>query len=117
MSHNHTQYEDDATRFSFTLTLDAAALTDEMSNAIYALDIDDALIGESGGVVYIDFDIEGICYADAIFNMVEAVEKALPGVFVTGVHPPGEDAIEEANAFLKTRASKQRANWERLLKT
>lgn len=103
MSHEKRTRESDGIRYQFTLTLSATELTDDISNAIYALELDEALVGESSGCVYIDFDIAGPSFADAILGAIKLVENALPDVNVTGVHPPGEDAIEGANLYLKAR--------------
>lgn len=103
---------EDRARYSFTLRLSATELTEQIVNTIYGLGLDDVLVGESRGSVYVDFDVEGASFADAILNAIESVENALDGVKVTGVHPPGEDAIEDANSFLRTRNNPKL--WERL---
>ncbi|HEY5315799.1 MAG TPA: hypothetical protein VIK18_24940 [Pirellulales bacterium] len=112
-----TDHQDmpERTRYAFTLALSATELTDEIASAIYALGLDDALVGESGGNVYVDLDIEDTCYADAIINSIQKVERALPGTRVIGVHPPGKDTIEMVNAYLKTRGSQASAQWGKLL--
>ncbi|HEX4143510.1 MAG TPA: hypothetical protein VHY91_08160 [Pirellulales bacterium] len=103
------------TRYAFTLVLSAAELTDEIASAIYALGLDDALVGQSAGSVYVDLDVEDACYADAIVNSIQQIERALPGTRVIGVHPPGRDTIELINAYLKTRGSETSAQWSKLL--
>ena len=102
-------------RYAFSLTLSATELTDEMANAVYELDLDDALIAESDNRVHVDFDVESTNYSASILHAIETVERALPGVKVIEVHQPGEDAVLLANVLLKARGNQSLDDWNRLL--
>jgi hypothetical protein len=98
-------------RVVFTLVLSAAELTDDIANAIYGLGIDDALVGQADGRVFVDLDIEEASYADAIVNCIDKIESVLPDIKVIEVRPPGADSIELVNAYLKARGSKEHTFW------
>jgi hypothetical protein len=76
------------TSFEFTLLVEGGDLqTDESEDALFEAGCDDATIGLTAGVQYMQFDREARSLADALVSAITAVEKAVPSVQVVRVAP------------------------------
>jgi hypothetical protein len=75
--------------YEFTLILDLndLELTDEVMGAFYESGLDDALIGESAGVIFADFSREASDVLDAVVGAIQQVEKTPLGVRVIRTEP------------------------------
>ena len=68
--------------WAFTLIVEGKDLqSDETFDALFEAGCDDALVGRTNGVQYMDFDREALTLADAVLSAVNAVES-VPGVRV-----------------------------------
>ena len=71
--------------YQFTLVVDGPDLQDgEHVNALYESGCDDALVGRSYGVQYLDFDRGAPSLAAAVLSAVAAVER-VEGVELVGL--------------------------------
>jgi hypothetical protein len=93
--------------YEFTLVVKGADIqTDEALNALYESGCDDATVGSSGGVQYLDFDREAPSYAEAVSSAIDTVEKAIPGATVARVLPDDFVTLAEiAHRTGRTRES------------
>ena len=68
--------------WAFTLIVEGEDLqSDETFDALFEAGCDDALVGRTNGVQYMDFDRDALTLADAVLSAVNAVES-VPGVRV-----------------------------------
>lgn len=89
--------------YSFVLILGGVESVDEKTaNALFEAGCDDALFGTTNGTAYLDFDRLADSAVAAIMSAVADVER-VPGLRVVQVVPPGEQAIELVNAYLRLR--------------
>ena len=66
----------DLTTHTFTLIVEGPDLTDpDVADALFEAGCDDALVGRSHGVQFVDFDREAECIEDAVLSAVTAVES------------------------------------------
>lgn len=69
--------------FTFTLMVEGPDLqADELVDALYEAGCDDALVGRSGGVQFLDFDREADSIGEAVLSAVADV-KSVEGLMVT----------------------------------
>jgi hypothetical protein len=95
------------TTFEFTLLVEGGDLqTDESQDALFEAGCDDATIGLTAGVQYLQFDREARSLADALVSAITAVEKAVPGIRVVRVAPDEYVTLAEiARRIRRTRES------------
>lgn len=76
--------------YRFTLIVEGAELqTDEHVDTLFEAGCDDALIGATDGVQYLDFDREGKTAGDAVLSAIADIERAVPGARVVRVADGG----------------------------
>ena len=84
--------------FQFTLIIDGADFEDaEFSDAVFEAGCDDALIGRSGGVQYVDFDREADSFEKAAFSAVHDLEM-IDGIRVVRLADAGLVSMAEIAA-------------------
>ncbi len=72
----------------FTLIVEGPDLQDgSYADALFDAGCDDATIGRVAGVQFLDFDREAESLADAVFEAVEAIERAVPEARVVHLEP------------------------------
>jgi hypothetical protein len=92
---------------TFTLVLvGLRELTDEVADALYQADCDDALVGSRDGVVFLDFDREAPSFREAVLSAIADVERAGTGARVAHVEPDDLVTMSEiARRLRRTRES------------
>lgn len=94
------------TTYEFTLLVEGGDLqTDESQDALFAVGCDDATIGLTAGVQYLQFDREARSLADALVSAITAVETAVPGVRVVRVAP--DEYVTLAEIARRTRRTRE----------
>lgn len=98
--------------YQFALIVEGADLqSDEMFDAVFEAGCDDALVGCSDGVQFVDFDREAPSAGEAIRSAIAALE-GLPGVTVVRVAGAdllsNSDVVARINAELELRRSSGR---------
>ena len=73
-------------RYSFELVLSVSEITEELTDAIYKLEIDSLLVGSRNGNVYIDCYVEGTSFNKSVKRLTDVVENALNGITVIYVN-------------------------------
>ena len=96
--------------WSFTLIVEGKDLqSEETFDALFEAGCDDALVGRTNGVQYMDFDREALTLADAVLSAVNAIES-VPGVRVVRLDDAGlvsmsETACPDEDLFAALTAS------------
>lgn len=86
---NGARGTDDMSVFTFTLVVEGPDLqTDEIVNALYEAGCDDALVGRSDGVQFLDFDREAESVGKAVMSAVADVES-VEGILVSRIADAG----------------------------
>ena len=92
--------------FHFTLIVDGPDLQDQpMNDRLFEAGCDDATVGSSDGVQYVDFDREAEALDDAILSAIDDLEK-LEGVEVVRIADAGLASLADIAARVgRTRES------------
>ena len=92
--------------FTLILELNDHELADEVLGVLYEAGLDDALIGETAGVVFADFSREANDALDAVLCAIRQVEDAPLGAKVTRTEPDDIVTIADiANRLHRTNES------------
>jgi hypothetical protein len=92
--------------YAFTLILDGFSdLTPEIMDAIYEAGFDDALLGISEGIPYIDLEREAASAREAVIDAVIQVHQAGKGIRVVRVDPEEYLPTPELKRFWETLAA------------
>jgi predicted DNA-binding transcriptional regulator AlpA len=92
--------------YDFTLVLDGVSdLTDEVTDALYGGQCDDALVLMRDGVVYVDFTREADSFAEAVLSAINDVESSEIGARVVRVEP--DDLVDMAEIARRTGRSRE----------
>jgi hypothetical protein len=74
--------------YQFTLVLDGVdEKTPGLEDALFEAGCDDALINYKNGVVYLDFDREGVALESTIISAIKDIESADIGALIVSVAP------------------------------
>lgn len=91
--------------YRFVLIVEGADLqSDEMFDAVFEAGCDDALVGCSNGVQFVDFDREAPSVGEAVRSAIDALE-GLPGVTVVRV--AGADLLSISDIAARTGRTRE----------
>lgn len=90
--------------FTFTLALDAGALSDAQISALYGT-VPDSTASERNERTHIGFDREAPDFPSAVVSAIEDVERALPGIAVVALEP--EDLVTQSEIAQRQNRSRE----------